>query len=141
MPEGIAIAARRAAALAAMHPAPRPPPNRRRAARRPRTGARSAARRRGEDLRLISGCMGLFAGIDRGVGVADGIGARVAIASGDGGQVCRMRKRRGTRRGFSARRRRQGSGVLHECSDFVCGIDAPSRKTVKLPEQNGNICT
>jgi len=48
----IAIAARRAAALAARHPAPRPAVDRGRAASVPRAGARAAAGRGGEDGRL-----------------------------------------------------------------------------------------
>ena len=51
---GVAVAARRAAALAAMHPAPRAAPHRRGAARRAIAGAGPcpAARRLGEDFRL-----------------------------------------------------------------------------------------
>ena len=51
----VAIAARRAAPLAAMHPAARAAMDRRRAARRPGPGARSAARRAGQDFRLEGG--------------------------------------------------------------------------------------
>jgi hypothetical protein len=48
----VAIAARRAASLAAMHPAAGPAADRRRAAGRAGAGARAAARRGGEDCRL-----------------------------------------------------------------------------------------
>jgi len=49
---GIAVAARRAAALAAVHPAAPAPPDRRRPARRPGPRARPAARCRGQYFRL-----------------------------------------------------------------------------------------
>lgn len=52
MPPGIAIAARCAAALAAMHPAAAMTVDRRRAAGRTRTGARAAAWGAGENVRL-----------------------------------------------------------------------------------------
>lgn len=52
MPPGIAIAARCAAAFAAMHPAAAMTVDRRRAAGRTRTGARAAAWGAGEDIGL-----------------------------------------------------------------------------------------
>ena len=57
--QSVAIAARRAAALAAVHPASGFAVDRRRAARPARAGARAAARGGGEDVRLHAALLGV----------------------------------------------------------------------------------
>jgi len=70
--QSVAIAARRAAAPAAVHPASALAVDRRRAARPARARARAAARGGGEDVRLHASLLGLLWRPDR-VAETDGI--------------------------------------------------------------------